>query len=409
MRNSLKVAKWEIKKNIKNKSFLISLFLTPLMFILFSTLPSLFDNFKSEPKPVNVYISDELHIWNDIQKTAKALDWKIKKTTKSETEMLKHLNEAENTVYIPLTKTSLAQGIIPIYQSEDMSDDFMEKVNVLKQPLRQFQIEQMGLTAEQMKLISQGIHFKAMSATEANHPTESKQESSIAPLKRIVPGLAAGIIFFSIVLTGMMIFQSASQEKKEKVAEIILSSLTPADLMQGKIIGYFVLGLTQVLVWLSFAIPLIIWKIDIPVLEYLFVPEFLLFLLIAIAGYLLFAAIFVGLGATVEDMTTAGNFQSLVFMLPFLPFVLISPIMSDPDGIVAQVSSFIPFTSPSVLLIRLSILDEWPWIEIIISLIILLASIWLFMKLAGKIFKVGILMYGKNATPKEIWKWMRAH
>ena len=203
-----------------------------------------------------------------------------------------------------------------------------------------------------------------------------------------------------------MIFQSASQEKKEKVAEIILSSLTPTELMQGKIIGYFVLGITQVIAWLIVALPAINWRYDFPLIKYLLVPELFLLLFIAFAGYLLFAAIFVGIGATIEDMTATSNFQGMVIMLPFLPFIFISPILADPSGIIAKVGSFIPVTAPAILLFRLSVLEEWPWMEIGIALVVLVFSIWLFMKLAGKIFNMGILMYGKNATPKEIWKWM---
>lgn len=94
-------------------------------------------------------------------------------------------------------------------------------------------------------------------------------------------------------------------------------------------------------------------------------------------------------------------------MLPFLQFVVIWPVISNPDGIVATVSTYIPFTAPLTLLIRLTLLDSWPWIEVIISVAVIILSIYVFMKLAGKIFKVGILLYGKNATPKEIWKWIR--
>ncbi|MGM7636108.1 ABC transporter permease [Bacillus sp. Hm123] len=409
MRNSLKVAKWEIKKNMKNKSFLISLFSTPIIFLIFATLPALLDKLNSEPEPVKVYISNELNIWSQLKETAKAVDWEIEQTELDEKEMLKRLKNSENTVYIPLTESALKQGNIQVFMSEDMDEEFIDEVSVLEQPLRQFQIATLGLSPEQMKIISQGVGFKAMPvASKGSIETKTDQENAEDPLKRIIPGAFAGVILFSIVMTGMMIFQSASQEKKEKVAEIVLSSLTPTDLMQGKIIGYFVLGITQVIVWLGFAIPLAIWKLDLPILEYLLVPELLLFLFIAVSGYLLFAAIFVGLGATVEDMTTAGNFQGFVLMIPFLPLVVISPILSDPNGLIAKAASYFPFTSPSVLLIRLSILEKWNWLEISLSLAILLFSIWLFMKLAGKIFKVGILMYGKNATPKEIWKWLRA-
>src|SRR5699024_6675364 len=218
----------------------------------------------------------------------------------------------------------------------------------------------------------------------------------------------AGIILLSIVFSGMYIFQSASQEKKDKIAEIILSSLTPGELMQGKIIGYFVLGMIQAAVLLVFAIPFAMWKMDINVFQYLFVPETALLVALAVMGYLLFSSIFIGIGATMADVSSAGQFQGMVLMLPFLPFIFIGPVVSDPNGLFAQIGFYIPFTSPGVLRLRLSILEEWPLSEILISLAILVISIWIFMKLAGKIFKIGILMYGKNATPREIWKWIRA-
>ena len=140
-----------------------------------------------------------------------------------------------------------------------------------------------------------------------------------------------------------MIFTSASQEKKEKIAEIILSSVTPGDLMQGKIVGYFVLGMIQALVILLLGIPFVIYQFDIPIAEYLFVPETLLFVLIAVLGYLLFAAIFVGIGSTMADISTAGNFQGLVIMLPFLPLFFLGPVIANPDGMIAQIATYIPF------------------------------------------------------------------
>src|SRR5690625_2774120 len=178
--------------------------------------------------------------------------------------------------------------------------------------------------------------------------------------------------------------------------------------MQGKIIGYFVLGLIQTVVLLVLVVPFILFQTDIPLLEYIFVPETVLYVVLAVLNYLMFAAIFVGIGATMEDISTAGNFQGLVMMLPFLPFLFIAPVVSDPSGLIAQIGTYIPFTAPGVLLLRLAILDVWPWIEIIISLLIILISTGLFIKLAGKVFQVGILMYGKNATMAEIWKWIRA-
>ncbi|MCM3112662.1 ABC transporter permease [Lederbergia lenta] len=413
MRNSLKVAKWEIKRNMSNKSFIISLLLTPVLFMIFFFVPSLFGGNDSE-EMVKVYVLDELNIWNEVEDTViqhGLFNWDLEKTDMKEAAMQTAATDSEQTVFIALTEDGLEQGQIHMYMSADVDESFQYEAIALEEPLRQMQIERLGLTAEQKEIIASRIVIEPVNVEELSNGEETipaNEEAVADPLKRAVPGIFAGIILFSIVMTGMMIFQSASQEKKEKVAEIILSSLTPSELMQGKIIGYFVLGITQVIVWLVFLIPLVIWKMDIPLLEYLLVPELLLFLFIAFAGYFLFAAIFVGIGATVEELTATSNFQGMIMMLPFLPFLFIAPIMSDPSGLIAKIGSFIPITSPAILLVRLSMLEEWPWTEVIISLIILIASIWLFMKLAGKIFKIGILMYGKNATPKEIWKWMWA-
>lgn len=225
-------------------------------------------------------------------------------------------------------------------------------------------------------------------------------------LEQFVPGIFAGIILLSIIYTGMMAFQSASQERKDKMAEIVLSSLTPTELMQGKIFGYFVLGLIQVFAWLGLSIPFILWKFDVSIFSYLFTFDTIIFLLFSILGYLFFTTLFVGLGATIEDVSASGNFQGMVLMLPFVPMIFISSILQDPNSTLVKTLSYIPFTSPSVMIFRLTLMVNWPWIEIILSITILCIIIWIFTKLAGKIFKSGIQKYGKNATLREIWEWM---
>ena len=345
-------------------------------------------------------------------KPSEISNWTLIQTENREADMQSDLLDMEQSAYLVMTEEALAEGQIKLYMTDDVEDSFPFEAAILEQPLRQLQIDRLGLTDIQKSAIQNQVSITAIDVAdlEANvaEGAGGAASNEVDPLKRLVPGIFAGIILFSIVMTGMMIFQSASQEKKEKVAEIILSSLTPTELMQGKIIGYFVLGITQVIVWLVVALPVVIWRFEIPFLEYLLVPEMFLLLFIAFAGYLLFAAIFVGIGATVEDMTATSNFQGMVMMLPFIPAIFIAPILSDPSGLIAQIGSFIPITAPAVLLVRLSVLEEWPWMELGIAMVVLIFSIWLFMKLAGKIFNMGIMMYGKNATPKEIWKWMWA-
>ena len=411
MRNALKVAKWEFRRNMKNKSFLIGLFLTPAIFLAFMLAGSLFSgNDGGEESKTHVFVNDKLGIFDTLQKAAEehSLNWDMQLADVSEDDVSEALQSSENTAYIFLDDRAVNESVVPVYMSEEIDRFFMNEMQVLESPIKSWQMEQLGLSDEQLAIISQGVTFKEVEEGTEEGKEQGESRLSEEVIARIVPGAFAGIILLSIVFSGMYIFQSASQEKKDKVAEIILSSLTPGELMQGKIIGYFALGMIQAAVFLGFAIPLAIWKLDIPIVGYLLVPEVILYVFIAILGYLLFAALFVGVGATMADLASAGNFQGLVMMLPFLPFVFIGPVITNPSGLFAQIGTYIPFSAPGVLLLRLSMLEDWPWIEIVIALVVLLISIWVFMKLAGKIFKTGILMYGKNATPKEIWKWIRA-
>lgn len=402
MHNTKKVAKWEIKRNMKNKSFIIGMFLTPIIFLAFFLLPDLFGS-DDEAATTTVYVNDQLGVYDQLVVAASKTEWLMKPTDIIEKDATVALESLDDAAYIFIDERAVETGNVSVYTNEDTSSAFMDEVQLLGNPLQMVQIEQLGLTPEEAAVVAQGIVFEDVS--------EETKESGLFNdqlLERVVPGAFAAIVMLSIVFTGMAIFQSASQEKKDKIAEIILSSLTPAELMQGKIIGYFVLGIIQVVVFIVIALPVLSWKIDFPVIEYLFVPELLLLLLISVLGYLLYAALFVGIGATMADISTAGNFQGMVMMLPFSPFLFIGPVFSDPSGFWAQLGSYIPFTSPGVLIMRLSLLEKYPWVEIIIAILILAVSVWIFMKVAGKIFKIGILMYGKNATPGEIWKWIRA-
>ncbi|MFD1064621.1 ABC transporter permease [Oceanobacillus locisalsi] len=414
MHNSLKVARWELKRNLKNKTFIIGLFITPAIFILFFVLGSLFsgsDDNADTDENMTVYVNENIGFFEEIEtiNSEQNFGWDVQRTDTLKSEITE-VNEPY-TAYLFINEQSLEENRIATYTSEEADPLFPGQLQALTAPLQMIKAEASGLSQQEINQLLEPITFvEGTDQGEGETPSSIEENSLIGlenPWETIIPGLFAGIIMLSITFTGMAIFQSASQEKKDKIAEIILSSLTPSELMQGKIIGYFLLGLIQVAVFIVILLPFTIWQTDIPIVENLLVPRTIFFVLIALLSYLMFASIFVGVGATMSDISSAGNLQGLVMMLPFLQFAVIGPVISNPEGIFATVSTYISFTAPLTLLIRLTLLDSWPWMEIIISIAVIALSIYIFMKLAGKIFKVGILLYGKNATPKEIWKWIR--
>ena len=190
------------------------------------------------------------------------------------------------------------------------------------------------------------------------------------------------------------------------MAEVVLSSIPPSTLMQGKIIGHFLLGLIQLGFWLALGLPIALYFLDFSLVEALQAANLPVILFFGLGGYLLFSALFVGLGATMEDLQSAGNSQGMVIMLPMLAFLFIGPVVSNPDGSIAVFASIFPFTSSAIMMMR-SGLTAVPLWQMLTSAALLLVTALATMRLAAKIFRVGMLMYGKNATPKEIMRWLR--
>lgn len=399
MNKTLIVSKWEIKKNITNKAFLISIAITPLIAIIFGFLPGFIESLDSND-PYNIYIVDEIGVFNYLDDY---LDHENFNLIKYNDELHGDLDSLRDRVikesrshFIVLNEEGFINHEFEMYIGDDSFVD-AEVLNVaLNNILREYKISNLDMDRSDIEYVLSDISIKQSSLV--------LEDDDI--LRRLIPGILAGLILFSSFISGTMTYNSATQEKRDKMTEVLLSSMKPVHLMQGKIIGYFVLGLIQVMVWAIIAFIVASVRIDISIVEYLFVRELPLMLLFALLGYLLFSSVFVSMGATVNDIYTAGTFQSLIFLLPMLPFFFIGAIINNPNGMVATVGSYFPLTTSGVMVFRLVLSSEIPRYEIIISLIILIVSTIIIMKLAGKIFKTALLMYGKNPSLKEIFKWV---
>ncbi|MFB4159951.1 ABC transporter permease [Geomicrobium sp. JSM 1781026] len=398
-----KVARWEIRRNLKNKTFIISSLMTPaiflVMFFIFGAIGG--DDTATEVGPdleerdmTELYVMDEAEAYEDFASTVEALGLPYEPVETEMTEAQLHeQGEEQSIAYLVLGSDQFEAGV-----SENHTTSPFELQADLE------------LVQQSMLLGEFGVEPEAVGEVLASsHVTVSTLQSGIDedPLAGFIPAIFGGVVLLSIIITGMMTLNSSMQEKKDKMAETLLSSVTPNDMMKGKIFGYFVLGMLQVTLWLVIGIPIAQFYGDLPVLENIVSPLTLLFLLYGVLGYLFFASMYVALGATIEDATTAGNFTGIFMMLPFLPFPFIGAFIADPSGVIATVASYFPFTSSMAMIVRVVMLDEFPLLEVILSLVVLIICVALMMKIAGKIYKTGMLMHGKNATPAEMWKWIR--
>lgn len=396
MSNSFKVTKWEIKKNITNKSFLVSILLTPIIMIIFGALPTLLERIETD-RLYTVYIVDEIGIYSTLENIVPQDEINLIKYTGSPQSLEDKIKGNKHSSYIVFEENILNNNQITIYTADDSMPPTRILNNNINQAFQFMKLNEAGLTHEQINYINSPYALNSVSLEGGDQDFESK----------VFPAILAGLIYFSIFISGTMTFQSAVQEKRDKMTEVLLSSINPIDLMQGKILGCFVLGMIQVAAWLAFAIPIAHMYLDVPVFNLLLVSELPLMLFYSLIGYLLFSSIFVSMGATVEDLQSAGNFQGILFILPMLPVFFAGAVIANPHGIVARIGSFIPFSSPGVMLLRLVFATKVPTTDLLLSSIILIVTTLLTMKLAGKLFKTAILMYGKNATPAEIFRWIK--
>jgi len=410
IRSSVKVALWEIKRLVWNKSFFISLLLMPVIWGAFMGLPVLFEMIE-EPVPTTIYIVDEIGIYQPLSQKITGIDNLVLKKHIGNIDDLRNRIEGDpNAGYVHITEEIFAARTINVITgTEDTYIPSAFKVR-LNETLTRYELAEHNVEAGEIEKIIAG-YFVGISPL-----IEEEIKDPMYWIRKWAPSIFAIAIFFMVFMSGMTTMQSAISDKRDKMVEILLSSVSANSLMYGKIIGNFIAGLIQVAVFLMYGLTFIHFfgtyefiGIDIPVsqlLAFILSPQLPLLLLFALLGYLLFSSIYAGMGATMEDIQNAGNFQGIVMMLPVLSFLLISPVVGNPDGIIAQIGSYLPFTASIVMILRITLLDL-SLVEIVIPMVILLVSTMLMAKLAGKIFRTGMLMYGKEADPKEIWKWLR--
>ena len=296
------------------------------------------------------------------------------------------------------------------------------------------QLEQL-IEHEKLKLLGIDLQILEDASTEINITTKIISEDGNTSNSQAEASMGIGfisgiLIYMFIFMYGTMVMRGVIEEKTSRIVEVIISSVKPFQLMMGKILGVALVGLTQFVLWILLTI------IISTVAELAFLDAnvmatemnssdksvilaqvaeltgginllqiFLAFIFYFLAGYLMYSALFAAVGSAVDAEADTQQFVLPITIPLILSFVLITPIMENPDGTLAFWMSMIPFTSPVIMMVRLPFgVANW---ELALSIGILIASFIATTWLAGRIYRTGILMYGKKATYREIWKWLK--
>jgi ABC-2 type transport system permease protein len=430
------IIKREYLTKVKNKSFIIMTFLSPLIMIaLFAVV---------------AYLSQ---LNNDKQRTISVLD---------DTGYVSDLFEnSENITYTKLNGLSLEDAIALVKEKEDYGllyiaradglDDVNDKVKFYSEDSPSLTIisdleRKIEKRLEQMKLEQDGVSLEQIEASKTNidiaqESFDGEKTSKIDNVVKLAFGGIAGyLLFMFIIIYGNMIMRSVIEEKTSRIIEVIISSVKPIQLMMGKIIGTSLAGVTQFVIWVILGGVLLtvvsaIFGIDMaqvqsPQQEMVnqamqtqgtqamaenlitaignlplanLVTAFMFFF---IGGYLLYSSLYAAIGAAVDNETDTQQFMLPILMpLILAVYVGVFTVIEDPHGTVSTVFSFIPFTSPVVMLMRIPF--GVPLWQQVLSLVLLIGTFILAVWFAAKIYRVGILMYGKKPTYKELFKWLK--
>ena len=433
------IIKREYTTRVMKKSFIILTFLTPLLFAGMITVPLWLSNIKDSTKK-HIVVIDRTNIYSQVLKSNETYEFdfvdKPAEDVKKENE---GKDEKEFTALLLITDNLANNPKAATLYSEKQVN--LELKNYISGLLNQY--------VELQKLASYNIpNLKEMvekSKANIDIPTikwgeDGDNKEGSAELALVIGMISAFVIYMFIVIYGAQVMGGVVQEKTSRIVEVMISSVKPFELMMGKIIGIAMVGLTQFLMWLILTIAistaagsLFGGNLDMEALQqanqmgmsaspmsqnpneiqqvfamlhgFDFMQIIVLFVVYFLGGYLLYASLFAAVGSAVDSETDTQQF-SLPLTLPII-FGIYAAIYSaqNPDGPLAFWCSMIPFTSPIVMMVRLPF-DVPVW-QIILSLSILVLSFIGTTWMAGKIYRTGILMYGKKASWKEMWKWLR--
>lgn len=424
------IIKREFIAKVRNKSFIVMTFLSPLLMVGLAAFVGYLSTMKSDVK--EIVIHDESGLF--LQDFKNSEDYKYLDRSKESLASLKDSINAEKfeaLLVIPkeLDNKKLASEIKYI-SNESPSPDFVEELEAtIAKRLTKSNFEIAKLDTLAIKNAEAKVFISLSKASG---------EKNVKGLNYIKVFIGAGfgyLIMMFIIIYGNMVMRSVIEEKTNRIIEIIISSVKPFQLMMGKIIGTSLAGVLQFVIWaivggilLTVASMFLGINITPPAAgmattaaegslgnlqlyanEFFKLPLLTLvisFLVYFIGGYFLYSSIYAAIGAAVDNETDSQQFL-LPIILPLMLAVYVGffSVLNDPHGTVATTFSMIPLTSPIVMLMRIPF--GVPWWQILISLAILFGTFFLVVWFAAKIYRIGILMYGKKPTWKELYKWLK--
>jgi ABC-2 type transport system permease protein len=426
------IIKREFIAKVRNKSFIVMTFLSPLLFVAIGVFVTYLSTMKAELKTIAIH--DETGRF--VSEFKSDSEYKYVDLSQVDLKVLKDsiVSESfEGLLIIPKTGDNAAlQKGIQYISNDSPSAGFIEDLEeAVAKKITAENFQKQGLDTLKIKNAKADVAINLEKAS-------GEQSFKGSSLVKIIAGGAFGyLIMMFIVLYGNMVMRSVIEEKTSRIIEVIISSVKPFQLMMGKIIGTSLAGILQFLIWAILGLSAMFIlstmfgvhvggvgvqgqaiqaaqnaspsEIQMYIKELMSLPiatMLISFIIYFVGGYFLYSSFYASIGAAVDNETDSQQFL-LPIIMPLILGVYIGffTVMNDPHGTIATVFSMIPLTSPIVMMMRIPFgVPTW---QIIVSMLILFGTFFGVVWFAAKIYRVGILMYGKKPTWKELFKWLR--
>jgi len=306
--------------------------------------------------------------------------------------------------YLWLSDDAIANGKVA-WASRNMSDfgessRLSEKLNRIVQRAR---LSRQGFTADQADLLLKPIKVESIRIEQGREARDSSGKKFLEVVVMVM------LIYMTVLLYGISVMRSVLEEKNSRILEVLLSSATSTELMIGKVFGVGAVGLTQVLVWVvmagAFALPSLAMQVDLDQLKVS--PGVLAaFTAFFFLGYLLYSTVYAAIGAITTTEQEGQQLQFVIVIPLVLSVIMLSSALKTPDAPAVVWLSMVPFFAPVLMYARIIIQTPPAW-QIALSLFLLISTIAGTLILCARIYRIGILIYGKRATLPEILKWLR--
>ena len=419
MNKLLLIIQREYTTLVARKSFIVITLLIPFLFVAIGAVPVLISEWNNSGSAEAVTVIDETGRLAGVIPDTESFRFIPLKGEAGSTDVKGFFDQAGNSMsaLVVIPANVLDSAKVNIYSKSTVNMALVSHVTEsLNDTLTAVKIASMGVPNLDKMVKEAQVDIDVNSVKLSDDGTESEASTTAA----MVLGMVLAFITYMFVLTyGAMIMNSVIEEKTNRIVEVIVSSCKPFQLMMGKIIGVALVGLTQFLIW-AILISVAVGGLGISLandpmsdLAVVFnaiqsvklVSLFTCFVVYFLGGYLLYASLFAGFGSAVDQASDASQFTSPIIIVMVVALYAGIGCMENPNGSMAMWCSMIPFTSPIVMMVRLPY--DVPFWQIAVSVALLYGTAFGLVWVSSRIYRIGILRYGKKFTFKEIMGWVK--